>query len=115
MPQETPSPLDLPEPEWEPDSALGWTTGVILFASLLLLVGNAVSLRDWINDQPPSPLQAQAGAIADQWVAFSRQIGFGVPRDALHAQWKRAEAARFTRNGMEIPEGEGADPPADTQ
>lgn len=113
MPQETPSPLDLPEPEWEPESALGWTSGVVFFASMVLLIGNAVSLRDWINDQPPSPVQAQAGAIADSWVSFSREIGLGVPRDALHTQWKRAEAARFTAKGVEIPAGEGADPQAD--
>lgn len=112
MPQETPSPLDLPEPEWEPDSALGWATGVILFAGILLLLGNAVSLRDWIDDQPPSPVQAQAGAIADTWVSFSREIGLGVPRDALHTQWKRAEAARFTPKGIAVPEGEDADPQA---
>jgi hypothetical protein len=111
MPQETPSPLDLPEPEWEPESALGWASGVIVVATLVLLLANAVSLRDWIDDQPPSPFQAQAAEIADQWVGISRQIGFGVPRDALHRQWKRAEGARFTPNGMDVPEGEGADLP----
>jgi hypothetical protein len=110
VPQETPSPLDLPEPEWEPESALGWTTGVIVIASLVLLLMNSVSLRDWIDDQTPSPIQAQAAGIADQWVEIGRQIGFGVPRDALHRQWKRAEAARFTAKGVEVPEGEGADP-----
>jgi hypothetical protein len=107
MPHHTPSPLDLPEPEDEADSALGWATGVILFAGLLLLLANAVSLRDWIDDQPPGPVQAQAAAIADQWVEISRQIGFGVPRDALHTQWKRAEGARFAKDGVFVPEGEG--------
>jgi hypothetical protein len=110
VPKETPSPLDLPEPEWEPESALGWASGVIFVASLVLLFANAVSLRDWIDDQPPGPIQAQAAGIADQWVAISRQIGFGVPRDALHRQWKRAEGAQFTPNGVEVPDGETADP-----
>jgi hypothetical protein len=107
MPHETPSPLDLPEPELEAESALGWATGVIVFASLLLLLANAVSLRDWIDDQPPGPLQAQAAAVADQWVEISRQIGFGRPRDALHTQWKRAEGARFAGDGVVVPAGEG--------
>ncbi len=48
MPQETPSPLDRPEPEGEESSALGWATGVILFAGVLLLLTNAVSLRDYL-------------------------------------------------------------------
>jgi hypothetical protein len=107
MPQHTPSPLDLPEPELEEGSALGWTTGVILVASLLLLLTNAVSLRDWIDDQPQGPVQAQAAELADQWVEISRRIGFGVPRDALHTQWKRAEGARFAKGGVSVPKGEG--------
>ncbi len=112
MPRETPSPLDLPEPDPETEGVLGWATGVILVAGLVLLLTNAVSLRDWIDEQTPSPVQAQAAGLADQWVELSRQIGLGVPRDALHTQWKRAEAARFTSKGIAIPPaGEGADLP----
>jgi len=104
MHKETPSPLDLPEPELEPESALGWATGLIAIASLFLLLTNAVSLRDWIDDQPPSPLQAQAAAVADQWVAISRAIGVALPRDALHHVWKRAEGARFVDHKVFVPE-----------
>ena len=99
MPHETPSPLDLPEPDLEDGSGLGWTSGVIAVAALLLLLTNAVSLRDWINEQPPGPLQARASALADGWVAFTDGIGWGKPRAMLHEQWKRAEEARFPSNG----------------
>lgn len=88
----TPSPIDLPEPELE-QSGRGWTVAVIVIAALFLLVTNAVSLRDWIDDQPPGPFQSQAAALADQWVDATAAIG--IPRDFLHAQWKRAEQARF--------------------
>ena len=94
MPHETPSPIDLAKPELE-GNGLGWAFGVILIASLLLLFANAVSLRDWIDDQPPGPVQAQAAEWADQWVAITEGIGIGLPRKAMHAQWKRAEQARF--------------------
>ena len=94
MPQEAPSPIDLPEPELE-DSGLGWAFGVILIASLFLLFANAASLRDWIDDQPPSPIQARAAELADQWVGITEGFGIGLPRKAMHAQWKRAEQARF--------------------
>lgn len=94
MPHGTPSPIDLPRPEIE-ESGLGWAFGVILIASLFLLFANAESLRDWIDDQPPSPLQAQAAEYADQWVGITEELGIGVPRKAMHEQWKRAEAARF--------------------
>lgn len=94
MPQETPSPIDLPAPPLE-QNGLGWATGVLAIASLLLLCANAQSLSDWIEDQPPSALQAQASELAGTWLDAMKTIGIARPRDALHTVWKRAEAARF--------------------
>jgi uncharacterized protein (DUF58 family) len=104
VPQETPSPIDLPEPELD-ESGLGWAFGVILIASLFLLFANAASLRDWIDDRPPGPIQAQAAELAEQWVAITEGFGIGLPRKVMHAQWKRAEQARFPGQKSE---GEGA-------
>ena len=106
MPQETPSPIDLPEPELE-EAGLGWTFGVIAIASLFLLFANASSLRDWIDDQPPSQAQQQAAEYADQWVETTENFGIGLPRKAMHDQWKRAEEARF-RGGIHGDEASGA-------
>lgn len=108
MPKETPSPIDLPAPELEEDG-LGWTFGVIIIASLFLLCANAVSLRDWIDDQPPGPVQAEAAELADQWVALTEGLGIGLPRKAMHAQWKRAEEAGFP--GQKRDEEGAADSP----
>lgn len=94
MPHHTPSPIDLPVPELE-EGGLGWCFGVIAIAGIFLLFANAVSLRDWIDDQPPSPVQAQAASLADQWLELTDALGIGLPRKALHSQWKRAEEARF--------------------
>jgi hypothetical protein len=102
-----PSPLDLPEPELE-EKGLGWTFAIILIAALFLLLANAVSLRDWIDDQPPGPLQAQAAELADQWVGITEAIGIAVPRDAMHAQWKRAEEARFHAKSSGADAADGA-------
>lgn len=107
MPHHMLSPLDLHEPELE-GSGLGWTFATILIATIFLLFANAVSLRDWIDDLPPSPAQAQAAEIADQWVGITEAMGIAVPRDVMHAQWKRAEEARFHWTGK----GEAADGPA---
>jgi len=106
MPQETPSPIDLPEPELE-EAGLGWTFGVIAIASLFLLFANASSLRDWIDDQSPSQAQQQAAEYADQWVETTESFGIGLPRKAMHDQWKRAEEARF-RGGIHGDEASGA-------
>ena len=108
MPQETPSPIDLPEPELE-EGGLGWAFGVILIASLFLLFANAASLRDWIDDRPPSPMQARAAELADQWVGITEGFGIGLPRKVMHAQWKREEQARFPGQKPE-PDGTGEGP-----
>jgi hypothetical protein len=94
VPRETPSPIDLPEPPLEVEG-LGWAFRVVAVATLLLLFTNAVSLRDWIDDLPPGPLQARASDLAGSWLDLTRTLGVGVPRDALHDAWKRAEIARF--------------------
>lgn len=94
MPHETPSPIDLPAPPLEADG-LGWTFGAIAVATILLLLTNAVTLADWFDDLPPTPVQAQAAGIADQWLQLTQEMAIGAPRDALHGVWKRAEVARF--------------------
>ena len=106
MPRETRSPIDLPDPQPE-QNGLGWASGVIAVATMTLLLANAVSLSGWIDEQQPGPLQARAAELADGWTAFTASIGLGTPRAALHAQWKRAEAARFASGKGEE---EGATP-----
>lgn len=108
MPHETPSPIDLPEPELD-EAGLGWSFGVIAIASLFLLCANAVSLRDWIDDQPPSPTQQQAAEYADQWVELTEGLGTGLPRKAMHDRWKRVEEARFPRSGHQERAAESPD------
>ncbi|MDO6414833.1 hypothetical protein Q4F19_10620 [Sphingomonas sp. BIUV-7] len=94
MPRETPSPIDLPAAPVDAPG-LGWTAGVLAVAGLLLLVLNAVSLRDWANDLTPSPVQARLSEAAEGWLDFTEVVGVGRPRAWLHDQWKKAENARF--------------------
>ena len=92
MPQETPSPIDLPEPPLEAPG-LGWTGVVMTVAVLFLLATNAVSLQGWIDDRPPGPVQARVAATADAWVAITDAAGIGRPRAWLHDLWTGAERA----------------------
>ena len=92
MPQNTSSPMDLPEPPLE-RPGLAWTSVVMAIAGLFLLAANAVSLQDWIDDRPPGPVQARAAAAADAWVGITDATGIGRPRAWLHDVWTRAERA----------------------
>jgi hypothetical protein len=95
MHKETPSPVDLPDPLIDDGEGFAWASIVIAIAAFVLLVTNSVSLRDWVDDLPPSPAQAKAAEIAEGWLGLMRAVGVALPRDALHDQWKKAEAARF--------------------
>jgi hypothetical protein len=88
------SPVDLASGESQ-RHPLRWTTSIIAITSLFLLATNAISLREWIDEQTPGPRQAQLAALAERWDAFTLSIGLGLPRAALHREWKAAEAARF--------------------
>jgi hypothetical protein len=89
------SPVDLPPGPQSVDGSLGWTTGVIAIATLILFLMNGFSLRDWTEQLPPGPRQAAFAASAERWQAATDQIGLGMPRAALHRVWKTAQAARF--------------------
>jgi hypothetical protein len=95
MPRETPSPIDLPGPARVGPGGLGWASGVIAVATLFLLLTNGVALQGWLYEQTPGPVQAWAAGLADDWVGLTDRLGLGSPRAAMHARWKKAEAARF--------------------
>lgn len=95
MPRETPSPIDLPGAMRLGPGDLRRASVTIAIATLFLSLTNAVSLRDWIDQQRPGPLQSAAASAADAWVGFTDRVGLGTPRAALHDRWKKAEAARW--------------------
>ncbi len=101
MPRETPSPVDLPDPIVDDIEGFGWASTAIAVAAIVLLATNSVSLKDWIDDQPPSPLQARAADVADTWLTAMRAIGIAGPRDVLHDAWKDAENARFPEKSVD--------------
>ena len=90
---ETLSPVDLPGVPDE--SALGWTSIVVWLAALLLLLTNADTLDGWARDLPPSAYAERVTALTGQWAALTGRFGLGTPHAALHARWKKAEAAKF--------------------
>ena len=90
---ETLSPVDLPG---APDgSALRWTSIVVSTAALILLLTNAATLDDWARDLPPGAYAERATEATGRWAEFTARFGLGTPHAALHAQWKKAEAAKF--------------------
>ena len=62
---------------------------------MFLLLANAATLDEWARDLPPSAYAERATAVTGQWAAFTGRFGLGSPHAALHARWKRIEAATF--------------------
>lgn len=91
------SPVDIDADDaWTRDEpGLGLATGAIIVATLFLLLTNAVSIRDWVDEQTPSDTQAAMAERADEWLATTEAIGLAGPRRWLHGQWKAAESLTF--------------------
>lgn len=94
------SPVDLPGQPIERGAFL-WTAAAIATASLLLLFANAGTLAAWVDEKPVSEVQQLASSAAGEWKAMADAAGLTTPREALHAGWKKLQAARF---GDEAPE-----------
>lgn len=94
-----PSPVDLPgEPNYE-GHPLAWTTGAIAVAALFLALFNATSIRSWAVELPPTAINMQVVAAAEQWEGITEAIGIAAPRAFLHARWKDLQALRFGGQG----------------
>ena len=91
---ETMSPVDLPGAP-EDGQPLRWTSLAIALAALILLFSNAATIDDWAKELPPSAAAEQVTQVTGRWSAFTDRLGLGMPRALLHAQWKRAETAKF--------------------
>lgn len=72
-----------------------WASRVILFATLFLLVFNAVSPLNWSHQQPPGWGTETVRGLSEVW---SRQIaltGADRPREWVRDAWRDLQALRF--------------------
>ena len=65
-----------------------WISRTILFATLTLLVLNAVSLHSWATTLPPGWGSETIRQIADTWDQRLSMLGLDRPRKALHDQYE---------------------------
>lgn len=98
------SPVDLPPDPIDRRQALGWASGVVATASLLLLVLNAHAIGAWFDELTPTPLTARLQGPVAWLTGTTARAGLDGPRAALHGRWEKVRAARF---GAEQP-GESA-------
>lgn len=85
-------PTELPPVPGE-GGGLAWTATILGVTALLLALFNAGTLDDWVGERTPSPRVAQLAALSGRWRAETDALHLGAPRAALHAVWKRLEAA----------------------
>ncbi len=98
------SPVDLPGAATIGGRPLAWTATAIATAALFLLVTNAITLDGWAAELAPSETVARLNAVTAGWRDGTDGAGLGTPRAMLHAQWRKAQAARFP--GQAAGEGE---------
>lgn len=84
-----------PEVSGEAARALRWAATTIAVTTVLLLVFNSASLRDWADGLAPSETSQTIRAAADGWADRMDGLGLSAPRAAVHRSWKAAVAATF--------------------
>lgn len=92
------SPVDLPDPPTPLPHGLGWTTGVIAWASLVLLLFNAHAIRGWAYQLPPSNASAMIVSAAEGWYDTVGRIGLNRPVEAMHGGWQAGRDMRFRKD-----------------
>jgi hypothetical protein len=74
------------------ERALGWTSRVILFAVLLMLVFNARSLQSWASTLPPQWGTETLRLVAGEWADRLQGAGFDEPRRRVHTAYEKSKA-----------------------
>lgn len=78
-----------------------WTSRAIVFATLFLLIFNAVSPQNWSRQQPPGWGTETVRRMSDVWAEQIAQTGADRPRQWVHDLWREWQAMRFS--GSETP------------
>ena len=78
-----------------------WTSRIIAFAALFLLVFNAASLQNWSRQQPPGWGTETVRRLSDVWAEQIAQTGADRPRQIVHDAWRDWQDMRFP--GSETP------------
>ncbi len=73
-----------------------WTSRIIVFATLFLLVFNAVSIQNWSRQQPPGWGTETVRRLSDVWAEQIAQTGADRPRQMVHDAWRDWRDMRFT-------------------
>ncbi|HEY3812783.1 MAG TPA: hypothetical protein VGL66_06120 [Caulobacteraceae bacterium] len=74
------------------ERALGWTSRVILFSVLLMLVFNAKSLQSWASTLPPQWGTETLRLVAGEWADRLQDAGFDEPRRRAHTAYEKSKA-----------------------
>jgi len=72
-----------------------WTTRAIVFATVLMLVFNAVSIQNWSRQQPPGWVTSTVQQLGDVWAAQVMQLGADRPRQAFRDVWSSFQHTDF--------------------
>lgn len=94
-----------PEPPLDDDGQSArdrrWTSRIIVFATLFLIVFNAVSPQNWSRQQPPGWGTETVRRMSDVWAEQIAQTGADRPRQWGHDLWRDWQEMRFA--GSETP------------
>ncbi len=78
-----------------------WATRTILVITLFLAVFNAVSVPNWVRQQPPSWLTETVGGISEVWARQVSLLGADMPRQGVREAYQTARDSEWMRASEE--------------
>lgn len=82
-----------------------WTSRVIGFVAVLMLVFNSASIQNWSRQQEPGWVTSTVQQLSDVWSAQMAQLGTDLPRQGVRDAWNDLRDQRFI--GQEAGPAEG--------
>lgn len=72
-----------------------WTSRIIVLATVLLLIFNAVSIQNWSRQQAPGWVTTTVRRMADVWAEQIAQLGADQPRQTVRDGYETARDAEW--------------------
>lgn len=89
------SPVDLPVPETGEQPGLGWTSGILILTSLLLMLFNSFAIDKWARSLPVNEQSGQVVDAAAAWHGMMGQIDFNLPLETGRSGWHWVKALQW--------------------
>lgn len=103
------SPVDLPVPETGEQPGLGWTAGILILSSLLLMLFNSFAIDKWARSLPVNEQNSRVIDAAAAWHGMMGSVDLNLPLETGRSAWHWAKDLQWPGSDTDEPDASNAD------